>query len=184
MKGNSMTLSIQDRDTAPVPDRDRFLQLLLPVKTHLYNFIRKTMNFSSEADDVFQDTLLKGFRYFHSFDRRRGFKTWIFTVAHNLVKDRFAAEARMERQAVSWQEAEEVEDRANTPDAQMTAEVRDIYRLAAALRPRHREVFFLYYYNEFSVAETAEITGLSRANVKFILHRARKRIKSIVEVSA
>ena len=75
--------------TARAQDRETFLTYLLPVKKHLYNFVQKTSNFSPDADDIFQDTLLKAFRYFHSFNHSKNFKTWVFTIAHNLLKDAF-----------------------------------------------------------------------------------------------
>lgn len=156
-------------------NRERFMELLMPVKTQLYNFIRKAANFSPDADDVFQDTLLKGFRYFHSYDQDRSFKTWIFTVAHNQLKDMF----RARRLLVP------LEDTGDIPVEVTGAEqeAQEIYAVASGLKPKHREVFFLYYYNEFSVVEIAGITGLSRPNVKFILHQARKNIKKTMEVS-
>jgi len=165
----------QTGTTARTQDKETFLACLLPVKKHLYNFIQKASNFSPDADDVFQDTLLKAFRYFHSFDRRKNFKTWIFTIAHNLLKDAFR-EKQLHHWPVSLAEAGEI-----IADA-LPDEVREIYITAAALKPRHREVFFLYYYNEFTISEIVEITNLTRANIKFMLHQARKAIKKIMEV--
>ena len=161
--------------------REVFLDYLLPVKKHLYNFIRKTMNFSLESDDLFQDTLLKGFLYFHSFDRGRSFKTWIFTIAHNLMKDAFR-ERDLSQGRISLEEAEEM----GCADSQtgISADIREIYMAAARLKPRQREIFFLYYYNEFGVSEIAEITGLSRTNIKFILHQGRNAVKAAMEVKA
>ena len=161
--------------------REAFLAYLLPVKKHLYNFIRKALNFSHDADDIFQDALLKGFRYFHSFDRRKNFKTWIFTIAHNLMKDNFREKGH-HTYPVSLQEVGDIS--AEGAPAGMTEKVQEIYAAAANLKPRQREVFFLYYYNEFGVSEVAEITGLTRANTKFILHQARNTIKTVMEVPA
>jgi len=48
------------------------------------------------------------------------------------------------------------------------------------LKPRQREVFFLFYDQGFSIQEIARITGLREGNVKFILNRARTAIKSIM----
>ena len=160
-------------------DKDAFLTYLLPVKKHLYNFIRKALNFSAEADDIFQETLLKGFRYFYSFDRRKNFKTWLFTIAHNLLKD-----AHRERNLPHWPVplAEEGEILLESDQPDISTQVREIYAEVARLKPRQRDVFYLYYYNEFDIAEIAEITGLTRVNIKFILHQARSTIKKILEV--
>jgi RNA polymerase sigma-70 factor (ECF subfamily) len=176
--GNIIQLRQRPKETgsaARVQDKETFLAYLLPVKKHLYNFVQKASNFSSEADDIFQDTLLKAFRYFHSFDRRKNFKTWIFTIAHNLLKDVFR-EKQLRHWPLSLEEVGEI-----TADA-VSNDVYEIYTTAAALKPRHREVFFLYYYNEFTISEIIEITGLTRPNIKFMLHQARKAIKKVIEV--
>ena len=176
--GNILQLHQRAKETgteARAQDRETFLAYLLPVKKHLYNFVQKASNFSPDADDIFQDTLLKAFRYFHSFDRRKKFKTWIFTIAHNLLKDAFR-EKQLRHWPVSLEEVGEI-----TADA-VSNDVREIYTTAAALKPRHREVFFLYYYNEFTISEIIEVTGLTRPNVKFMLHQARKAIKKVMEV--
>jgi len=140
-------------------DRDLFLELLLPVKSQRYNFIRKALNFSADGDDVFQEALLKGFRYFHTFQRGKSFETWIFTVAHNLIKDRL--------RATVWVTDSTLLEHlpASGPSASITEDVRGIYSAAAGLKPRLR------------------VTGHSRAGVKFILHQARKAVKHLVEVS-
>ena len=167
--------------TAKDQDREAFLTYLLPVKKYLFNFIRKALNFSPDADDIFQEALLKGFRYFHSFDRRKNFKTWIFTIAHNLMKDMFR-EKHLRHWPVSLEEAGEPAIENVCFPISVSQEVREIYAAAAHLKPRQREVFFLFYYNEFSIPEIAEITGLTRTNIKFILHQARSAVKKVLEV--
>ncbi len=195
MNGKTMTANMfqtdevtgRIRSTVPRPAelerevaQDLFLKNLQPVKLHLYNFIRKALNYIPEADDLFQETLLKGFRYFYSYDQEHSFKTWIFTIAHNLVKSFFCGKLGAARRMVSL---EETGDLAIPEEhAAIAGQVREIYRLATGLKPRQREVFFLYYYNEFSVAEISAICGMSRPGVKFILHQARTTIKKIVEV--
>ena len=155
-------------------DGDLFLTYLQPVKHHLYNFIRKSLKFSAQGDDLFQEALMKAFRYFDSYDSRRSFKTWIFTIAHNLIKDFFQKNQTM----VSYDEIPETALDGSV-DLQ---QVKEIYRIANYLKPRQRQVFFLYYDNEFKVAEIARITGLSRANIKFILYQARLAIRRTLEV--
>lgn len=182
--GNIIQLRQRPKETgstARIQDRETFLGYLLPVKQHLYNFVQKASNFSPDADDIFQDTLLKAFRYFHSFDRRKNFKTWIFTIAHNLMKDAFQKK-QLCHWPVSLEEVGEIAADENQTNTAISNDVREIYATAAALKPRHREVFFLYYYNEFSISEIIEITGLSRPNIKFMLHQARKAIKKVMEV--
>jgi len=155
--------------------RTQFLKLLNPVKKHLYNYIHKSLNFSEETNDIFQEALLKGFKYFYSFDRTKKFKTWIFTIANNLIKDHF----RTKRSLKILDQREE----SQIADEQAPPQVLEIYHAVRKLKPRQREVFFLYYYNEFKITEISDITDLSKSNIKFMLSQCRKILKKILEVS-
>jgi RNA polymerase sigma factor (sigma-70 family) len=69
---------------------EEFFQYLLnPIKENLYNFIFKALNFREDANDVYQETILRAFKYRKSYDRQDSFKTWIFTIAHNEIKSYF-----------------------------------------------------------------------------------------------
>ena len=65
------------------------------------------------------------------------------------------------------------------PDAD--PDVALIYGAASLLPLRQREVFFLFYYNRFSLAEIAAICSLSQGNVKFILSRGREAVRKALE---
>lgn len=171
------TAAVRPEKAVELEDKELFLHLLMPIKKYLYNFVQKSLNFSHEADDIFQETLLKGFRYFNSFKRDKNFKTWIFTIAHNLMKDYFSRNS-----SSSLVLLEDIDKIASDKDASPPEDVREIYNMAGNLKSRHREVFFLYYYNEFKISEIVEITGLTKVNVKFILHQARKSVKKMLEV--
>ncbi len=158
-------------------DEIAFSACVEPIKKPLYNFIRKTLDYSIDTDDVFQDTLLKGFRYFHAYDRDRDFKTWMFTIAHNLVKSLYVL--RKAHASVSLEESGEIPSEGGKIDS----EILEIYAAAQQLKPRHREVFFLYYYNDFTVSEIGQITGLTKTTIKFVLHQARQKIKKKLEVN-
>jgi RNA polymerase sigma-70 factor (ECF subfamily) len=165
----------QKKEISVSKTRNQFLQLLQPVKKHLYNYIHKSLNFSEEADDIFQEALLKGFKYFYSFDRNRNFKTWIFTIANNLIKDHF----RTKRALKILDQKEEIQ----IADNPVPPQILEIFYALRNLKPKQREVFVLYYYNEFKIKEISEITSLSKSNIKFILSQCRKILKKILEVS-
>jgi len=173
--------AVEPEKAVELGNKELFLHLLMPIKKYLYNFIQKSLNFSHEADDIFQETLLKGFLYFHSFKRDKNFKTWIFTIAHNLMKDYFTGISNSSSASVLLEDVDEI---ALGTEPSLTEDVQEIYNMAGELKPRHREVFFLYYYNEFKITEIVEITGLTKVNVKFILHQARKSVKKMLEVPA
>lgn len=178
MTNHHPQLRLTRTDTAeqPPPDREQFLLLLEPVGKNLYNFIRKTMNFSHEAEDIYQDTLLRAFRYLRSYRKSESFRNWIFTIAHNLIRDYYSA-------ATPRTPIEDAETLPCEHDFHTPQDAREIYAVAAKLKPKKREIFFLYYYNDFPIQEIVRITGVSRYNVKFVLHQCRKEIRRRLEAA-
>lgn len=151
--------------------QDDFQTLLEPLKKNLYNMVLKSMNYHEDAGDVFQEVLLRGFKYLYSLRDAKDFRIWIYSIAHNEIKRYFGKRRDV---PLSYDDALEVAEPGNREI------LNDIRRVAADLKPQHREVFYLYYYNEFSLKEISDITGLKEGNLKFILHKARNQIKMVL----
>ena len=146
-----------------------FWEQLSPQKLKLYNFIHKSMNFSDEADDVFQETVLRALKYFKSYKKELNFGTWLFSIAHNEVKRHF-------KKAGKITAFHDVEDLGISSTKQQDL-VKDIYLYAERLKPRHREVFFLFYYNGFTISEISRIIHLKEGSIKAFLNQARNTLK-------
>jgi RNA polymerase sigma-70 factor (ECF subfamily) len=147
-----------------------FWDLAEPHKQRLYNFIHKSMSFSTESDDVFQETLLRGLRYFASYHRKKSFSTWLFAIAHNEIRKHF----KNSRRDIPLPLAESLIVGNEYTNLHL---VREVYRLAGGLKPKHKEIFFLFYDSGFSIADISRITGVREGNVKFILNRARNFLR-------
>jgi RNA polymerase sigma-70 factor (ECF subfamily) len=160
----------KSKKTAEI-SREMFQFLLNPLKENLYNFILKALDFCEDADDVYQDTVLRAFKYKNTYDENRSFKTWLFTIAHNEIK-RYFNKTRKAPDTLA--RAENITIDHDTGDKTL---VRDIYEIAGQLTPNRRKVFFLFYDQRFSIMEISEITGLKQGNIKFILNQAREKIK-------
>ncbi|MDD8026515.1 MAG: RNA polymerase sigma factor [Acidobacteriota bacterium] len=153
-----------------------FWDRLAPLKSNLYSYILKALNFSQDADDVFQETVLCGYRYFRSFRRDGEFGAWIFGIAHNQIRSQWKRDNR--RQAM----ADAATAAVVSPESENEL-VREIYRFASGLAPRERSVFFLFYESGFSIAEIAGIAGLKEGHVKWILFQARASVRKIMGAS-
>ena len=154
-------------------DAEVFWELAGPHKKKLYNFISKALSFSEQADDVFQETLLRGWKYFGTYKKDRNFGTWLFAIAHNEVRRHLKA-ARRQDPLPLW------EGLAVPDNGLRHYLVREVYLFAAGLKPRHKEIFFLFYDSGFSVQEISRITGLREGNVKFILNRVRRTLRELL----
>lgn len=149
-----------------------FWEQLSPCKLKLYNFIHKSLNFSEEADDVFQETVLRALKYFKSYKKELNFKTWLFSIAHNEIKKHFKKAGKVP----TFYDVEGF----GTSSSKQQDLVKDIYLYAKRLKPRHREVFFLFYYSGFTISEISGILRLKEGSIKAFLNQARNALRDII----
>ncbi len=149
-----------------------FWEQLIPHKLKLYNFIHKSLNFSEQSDDVFQETVLRALKYFKSFKKERNFGAWLFSIAHNEIKRHFKKTGKMPAFT-------DVEDLGISPTKQHDL-VKDIYLYAEKLKPRHREIFFLFYYSGFTISEISRIIHLKEGSIKAFLNQARNTLRELL----
>lgn len=167
-------MSESSTSDSPGLNRARYIELVNPIKKMLYNFIFKSMNFNQDSDDIYQEALLKGFKYLYSYNPEKNFKSWLFTIANNLIKDYY----RKNRSNLPLESNQIIDGE----DQTLSLKVIDIHHAVGELKPHHRRIFFLFYYSEFKITEISTITGLSQSNIKFILAQSRKRLKKFLEV--
>jgi len=158
-------------------EKELFWEFLASRQKKLFNFLHKALNFSEDSKDLYQEVVIRAWRYFPSFDRQRNFSTWIFAIAHNEIKKYF--KKRKAGLPVISLTLLAVEPAATVGNPAVDL----IYGAARKLPLKQREIFFLFYYNNFSIAEIAAICDLRQGNVKFILNRGREAVRLALEVT-
>jgi RNA polymerase sigma factor (sigma-70 family) len=166
-------ISKMDREREAAASESSFWDRLAPCKNKLYNYIRKSLNFSTDAEDVFQETVLHAFQYIRSYKDDKDFGAWLFGIAHNEIKKQYKKTPKTAAPI-------ELERLSSADTSHQRHLVGEVYRFAERLKPRQREVFFLFYDGGFSMAEISSITGLREGNIKFILNQARTALKTIL----
>lgn len=106
-------------------------------------------------------------------------KSWLFTVARNLVRDR----ARTRRRRAELTEGEDLGPTdPETPDEALrrSDRKRAVHRALDRLKPRDREMLLMRE-EGFSYAEIADATGVAATSVGTLLSRALRRLADAYE---
>ncbi len=140
---------------------------------------------AGEADCAAQETFLRAYRSLGEFREGSSFETWLTRICINWCKDRMKRRRLVLyfHQAPLPEEEAGPEDVAPHPDPSperraISREIRE--RLARAigdLSPRQKTIFRLKHFEELSIPEIAEITGLDPGTVKSHLFRAANKIR-------
>ena len=110
-----------------------------------------------------------------SFPDDKSVKRWLLRVAVNKSRDLFRSAWR--RKTVSLEEAADAADRS----AALSSEETDLFRALQLLPIKHRNVLHLFYYEEYSTGEIAQILQISEGTVRTRLSRARKKLQQILK---
>lgn len=149
----------------------------------IYRLALSLLHDEQAADDVVQNTFLALLKAIDTFEGRARLESWLYRIAYHDALGRLRAEkplvpldapddgeALMPANLIDW---------ATLPEDLLTdVEARaEMDRAIAALTPVQRAVFILRDIEGLSTREAAESLGLSEANVKVALHRARLALR-------
>jgi RNA polymerase sigma-70 factor (ECF subfamily) len=156
--------------------------------TKVRKFILTLVKDEWVADDLIQETFLKIQNNLKDLKDPSKLSSWIFRIAYNLCQDHFRQLKRSRKETRIDQEG--MEDFKESliqkgPDIQKELEQRQMGKCVQdqinLLPESMRTVLLLFDIMEFNHQEIADILGSTVKNVKVRLHRARKKLKPILE---
>jgi len=178
-------------------DQAQFETMALPFMDQLYSHALRLTQNSSDAEDLVQETYLKGYRAFTSFKEGTNLRAWLFRILTNSFINNY----RKKQRSFEEEDLDEVEEMylyrrlggLNSSALGMSAEDMLFERLTAdevkdaveALPTKYREVVLLADVQGFSYKEIAEILGIPDGTVMSRLHRGRAKLqKDLLEFAS
>lgn len=167
---------------SPTEGTPSFEQVVLPNLDAAYSLARWLVRDAHLAEDVVQDSVVRGLTYFASF-RGGDPRAWLMRIVRNTAYSALAARQEAQRHLTA-RERDEDETIARVPDPGADPEAalsdaQDAARLAealAALPAELRECLVLKELEELSYKEIAQVTGVPIGTVMSRLWRARQRL--------
>lgn len=157
----------------------------------LFAFLLRLLQNPADAEDVAQETFVRVYQHRDRYDPQHSFTAWLYTIAGNLVRDRYRWRTRHPETSLEPTPAESpapssvgwaavLPDQRPTPSQAHLADERAqaVREAIADLSPDLREVLVLAEYENLSHAEIAVIVGGSIKAVESRLYRARQQLKA------
>jgi RNA polymerase sigma factor (sigma-70 family) len=136
------------------------------------------------AAELAQEALLQAYLSLGQLRAPGQFRSWLYGIVLNICRSHLRREARGPlslEELVGGLRADDFRWPEPVPDPAEIAEARDVQqRVRAALAeltPADREAARLFYYEQYSLRETAALLGISVTAVKARLHKARRRLR-------
>lgn len=156
-------------------ERAAFDELIERYADRLRGYVRRVANSESEADDLVQDTWLRILRGMPGLREPARLRSWLFGIAHRVLIDRL----RLRYAEPAHAPIEVLVDEADLQDEHLRQD--QVEHGLAALAPPEREAVVLFYLEQLSLAEMAEVAAVPVGTVKSRLHRARTQLRAVLE---
>ena len=157
----------------------RFESLIEYWEQPLFYYIRRLVQSEEDAWDVLQEVWFVAVKELSRIRDPQCIPAWLFRIARNTSVSHYRKTSRMQPFDEEGPGSEsEAADETITFDA---ADAIDIHKALTRLSIPHREVLTLYFLEEFSLAEIAEITGVQLGTVKSRMHYAKRALREELE---
>ena len=135
----------------------------------------------SDAEDLFQETCFRAFRYYSKYDPKRDFENWIVKICVNTYKTELRKKYIFRMKQFETEEEHDLFF-SLLPDREIESEeYRSLTDAVRKLPEKYRVVVVLRYFNDYSEESAAQILGIPVGTVKSRLHKAKKLIREVME---
>lgn len=131
------------------------------------------------AEELAQDSFLKAYRNISSYRGESKFSTWLYRIAYNTC----LSELRKNKIPIVDIPDFNFGTSENSGEKNLINEDRNLQIKSVLSKLKQEEATYvqLFYLQELSIKEIAEVCGASESNVKVKLHRSKKKLREIIE---
>lgn len=162
---------------AQVGDLEAFSELVRRHHRGVYHLACRFMREEAMGEDMTQEAFLKAFRLLGGFRGDCSFSTWMYKVTCSVC----LTELRRHRRRGDTERA----SLRNGMSGEIVPRVSDVpelvRRCVSRLPERYATVLALYYFDGIPYEEIAGALGIPMGTLKTWMHRARRRLRGIVE---
>lgn len=172
--------------TKEVQKQEDFQEEIIPHLDAMYNFALRLTSDPNDAEDLVQDTIVKAYRFFSSYEKGTNAKAWLFRILKNSYINNYRKKSKQPSQ-VDYDEVSSFyetirADRTDTSDLEdrMFRELidDDISNALEELPEDFRTVVLLCDVEGFTYEEIANMLDVPIGTIRSRLHRGRNLLKA------
>ena len=123
----------------------------------------------SDAEDITQEVFIKLMKNIEKFNNEEYMKAWLIRVTINMSKD--YNKSFWNKNTTGIDENLKI----------FGEEYQEVFKEISKLKPKYRNVIYLYYYQGYKIKEIAELMSMNENTVSSCLTRARKNLKELLD---
>lgn len=160
-------------------DADAFGILIERYETRLKRYGWRFLNTKEDIEDMVQDVFIKAYTNIHSFNANRRFSPWIYRIAHNEFVNALRKQSRYPQSFFDPDTIlPQLVAKETTDGERLDAELKEAIEASLeTLAPKYRAPLVLYFYEEMSYQDIANVLKIPTATVGVRIKRAKEKLQ-------
>jgi RNA polymerase sigma-70 factor (ECF subfamily) len=167
-------------------DLKAFDELVSRNRNKVYGWILSKTKDETNAEEIFQKTLIKSWRYIKKFKGGSAYSTWANSIARNLFIDDYRKAQRKKEESLEeamiggkcWADHAQLAGYRKIEQRELLSSIK---KVLSKLSENHREILENYYFQDMSYKDIAIKTNCSIGTVMSRLFYAKKRAQKILK---
>lgn len=166
-------------DESMLLEREEIIdQLMQEYSDDILHLVYTYVKNRTTAEDLTQEIFLKCYEKLNQFNQQATLKTWVYRIASNHCKD-YLRSWHYRKITLSDKILDYIPSKSKQVEEEIIANSEEniLTNAVMNLPLKYREVVFLHYYEELSLAEISKITAVNINTIKTRLKRAKELLK-------
>jgi len=159
--------------------KESFGKIVETFQRKIFNFCLYFLGSYEDAEDATMEIFLRIYKNLSSFNLSLDFKSWVFTIVRNYLRD-IARRRKLEREYLNSQKGEEIERKSPEEIIIEESEKKNLQKALKDLPENYRAVLIFKYYMDLSYDEIAKIMGIPRNTVASMIFRGKEELRKIL----
>lgn len=159
--------------------------LVRQYETGVFKLAMSIVGDEADANEITQETFIAALRSLKTYQEKKTFKAWLYTIALNLSRSHLRKRKVIERLQNTLGSIFRVETQKQTsPEEDVIRSEKEsiLWNELNKLDERHRIVVVLRYFHELPISEISDILSVNEGTIHSRLHTARERLKDALQI--
>ncbi|MET0635011.1 MAG: RNA polymerase sigma factor [Chitinophagaceae bacterium] len=165
-------------------DQQAYALIVERYQNYVFTLVLRFTRSREDAEELSQDIFVKAYRALAGFKGESRFSTWLYTIV-NTTCITFLRKKKLEVLSLDnenvFASADNIDSGASANQVEQKSRLAMVTNAINRLGADDAEVLTLFYKAEQSLEEIAGILGIETNTAKVRLHRARTRLKTVME---
>ena len=160
--------------------KERYKELVKRHQDKVYRYVTYLIGNAELAKDATQSAFIKAYINLNGYDQQQKFSSWLYRIAHNEAISLVRKEKNLIKTDLSDLPERAGDDLGHLEKIIANEEKAELLRALQQLPRGQKQALLLYYMEEKSYEEIAEIMRTNKNNVGSEISRAKKKIAKLV----